>query len=256
MTIRFSTGTRNGLAAGLGFQGMFNRGYIKVFTGSQPANADAAETGTLLGTISDNSGFVTKETRATGTITITGASGGTINSITVGGKNIIPDGAITVSGDTTSTLASKLCDAINRNGIMEATVASAVVTIRGRPGSGNITDTVSGSLTTATASYGNMSGGVAPANGLILLPPSAGVIAKPSTQIWSMLGLTTGTAGWFRFYSSDTADSGAIITTAPYYCRMDGTCGVGSGDAQLSSLSVSSGSPHTVDKFEFTVPAA
>lgn len=256
MTIRFSTGTRNGLAAGLGFQGMFNRGYMKVFSGSQPANADAAETGTLLGTISDNSGAVTKETRATGTITITGASGGTINNITVGGKNIIPDGAITVSGDTTATLAAKLCDAINRNGIMEASVNSAIVTIKGRPGSGNITDTVSGSLTTATASYGNMSGGVAPVNGLILLPPNAGVIAKPSTQIWSMAGLLVGTAGWFRFYSSDTADSGAIITGAPYFCRMDGTCGVGSGDAQLSSLSVSSGSPHTVDKFEFTVPAA
>ena len=79
MTIRLSTGARNGLAGSMGFGGMFNRGYMKIFSGSQPASADAAETGTLLGTVTDTSGTPTKETRATGTITITGATGGTIS---------------------------------------------------------------------------------------------------------------------------------------------------------------------------------
>lgn len=258
MTIRFSTGLRNALAAGLGFQGALNKGYMEVYSGSQPSNADAAATGTKLGIITLSSGALTKETRATGTITITGASGGTINNITVGGLNIIPDGAITVSGDTTSTLAAKLCDAINRNGIMEASVSGAVVTIKGRPGSGAITDTVTGSLTTATASYANMGvvTGVAPVNGLILGAPVAGVIEKPSDAIWSMAGIAIGTAGWFRYFSSDGGDTGAIISGAPYYARMDGSCGVGTGDCQLSSLSVTVGSPHTVDLFRVTFPAA
>lgn len=259
MTFRFSTGTRNGLAAGLGLQGMFNRGYMEIYSGSQPATADAAATGTKLGIITLSSGALTKETRAAGSVTITGATGGTINNITVGGLNIIPDGAITVSGDTTSTLATKLANAINRNGIMEATAAAAIVTLYGRPGTGVTTAAVTGSLTTATASYVNMGSsvvGVAPVNGLYLDVPAAGVISKPSGVIWSMAGIAVGTAGWFRFFSSDTNDSGAIISAAPYYPRIDGSCGVGSGEAQMSSLSVTVSSPHTVDTFAVTFPAA
>lgn len=256
MTIRFSTGTRNGLAGSLGLQGMFNKFYMNVYSGAQPASADAAASGTLLGTVSLASGALTKETRATGTVTITGATGGTINNITVGGLNIIPDGAITVSGDTTSTLATKLADAINRNGLFEAVANAAVVTIRGRPGTGVTTAAVIGSLTTATASYANMASGVAPVNALVFDVPSLGVIAKPASAIWSMAGVAIGTAGWFRMYGSDTADAGALLSAAPWYPRIDGTCGVGSGDAQLSSLSVTVGSPHTVDVCSFTFPSA
>ena len=77
-----------------------------------------------------------------------------------------------------------------------------------------------------------------------------------NTDVWSMTGVAAGTAGWFRLYGSDTLDTGVSLSAAPWYPRMDGSCGVGSGDAQLSSLTVSSGSPHTVDVFTFTVPAA
>lgn len=255
MTLRFSTGARNAQASTLGLQGAFNRGYMEVYTGAQPVSADAAVTGTLLGLVSNNSGALTKETRAAGTITITAAAGGSINSITVGGLNIIPDGAITVSGDTTSTLAAKLADAINRNGMMEATVSTNVVTVRPRPGAGAVVATIAGSLTTVTATYvavGTTVAGVAPVNGLILLPPVAGVISK-SADVWSMLGLAVGNAGWFRLKCSDQADAGAASTVFP---RIDGTCGVGSGDAQFSSLAVSVGSPHTVDIFRFTMQGA
>ena len=255
MTLRFSTGARNAQASTLGLQGAFNRGYMEIYTGAQPVNADAAISGTLLGVSSVASGTLTKETRAAGTITITGASSGSINTITVGGLNIIPDGAIAVSGDTTSTLASKLADAINRNGMMEATVASNVVTVRPRPGSGAVAAAIAGSLTTVTATYvavGTAVAGVAPVNGLILLPPVAGVISK-SADVWSFSGLAAGNAGWFRYKSSDTADTGGASTVFP---RIDGICGVGSGDAWLSSLAVSIGSPHTVDIFKFTMQGA
>lgn len=257
MTIRLSTGLVNAQAQGLGFAGALNMGHIKVFSGAQPANADAAETGTLLGIFTRSSGALTKETRATGSVTITGASGGSINSITVGGLNIIPDGAITVSGDTTSTLAAKLCDAINRNGIMEASVSGAVVTLKGRPGTGVTTAAVSGSLTTATASYVNMGSGVAgvaPVNGLILASPSAGVIAKPSDHVWSFAGIAAGTAGWARFYSSDGGDSGGLLSGAPWYPRLDGSCGVGSGDFQMSTIAITVGLPVTMDTFSWTQP--
>ena len=36
MTIRLSTGTRNGMANALGIQGMFNRGYMEIFSVRSP----------------------------------------------------------------------------------------------------------------------------------------------------------------------------------------------------------------------------
>ena len=51
MTVRLSTGLRNAMAGATGFAGALETGVIYVYTGSQPATADAAVTGTLLGTI-------------------------------------------------------------------------------------------------------------------------------------------------------------------------------------------------------------
>lgn len=258
MTIRLSTGARNGLTGSLGFEAMFNRGYINIYTGTQPATADSAVTGTLLGTITNSSLALTKETRATGSVTITAATGGTINNITVGGLNIIPDGAITaLVGDAAGT-ASLLCDAINRNGIMQATVSGAVVTLMGRPGTGVTTAAVAGSLTTVTATYvamGSGVAGVAPVNGLILASPSVGVVSKSSSQVWSFSGLAAGTAGWFRLFSSDTADTGAILTAAPWYPRLDGSVATSGGDMALSNIAVTIGAPNTCDRFNITMPA-
>ncbi len=105
---------------------------------------------------------------------------------------------------------------------------------------------------------GTPTAGVAGANGLYLAQPAAGVIAKPTGVVWSCAGLAVGTAGWFRYYSNNTADSGALLTTLtePLYARMDGSVGVGSGDMQLSSLSFSVGPTVTVDVASFTMPAS
>lgn len=258
MTIRVSTGLRNAIAGSLGFSGALNRGCINVYSGTQPVNADAAVTGTLLGTITSSSLALTKETRATGTVTITAAAGGSIDAITVGGLNIIPDGGVTATAGDTSATAASLSAAINRNGIMEASVAGAVVTLKGRPGTGVITAAVAGTLTTVTASYVAMGGGVAgiaAANGLRLATPALGVIAKPSDQVWSFTGVAAGTAGWFRFFSSDTADSGVILTAAPWYARLDGSIAASGADMGLSNLAVAIGAPNTVDRFTATFPA-
>lgn len=258
MTLRLSTGLRNAMNAGLGLQGAMNKGYIEVYTGSQPASADAAKTGTLLGVVTVSSGALTKETRATGSIALTGGASGSVNSVTVGGLNIIPDGAVAFNTSLNQT-ASDLCDAINRNGIMEATVSSATVTLKGRPGTGVTTAAVSATLTTITASYVNMGSGVAgvaPVNGLTLGAPLAGVIAKLAAQVWSFAGVAVGTAGWFRYYSSDTADTGAIISGAPYFCRIDGSIAVSGADLNLSNISITVSAPSTIDTFSFTMPAA
>lgn len=258
MTVRLSTGARNGMAGRMGFAALFNRGYINVYTGAQPASADAAATGTLLGTFTASSGALTKETRATGSIQLTGGASGSVNTVTVGGLNIIPDGAVAFNTSLNQT-ASDLCDAINRNGMFEATVSTDTVTIKGRPGTGVTTAAVSSTLTTITASYVNMGSGVAgvaPVNGLILGVEASGVIAKPSSQVWSFTGVAAGTAGWARYYSSDGGDTGILVSGAPWYPRMDGSCGVGSGDFQLSTLAITVGLPVTLDTFSWTQPAS
>jgi len=59
MTVRLSTGLRNkmldGGASG-GIKGALNLGFINIYSGPQPLTADAAATGTLLGTVSVNAG--------------------------------------------------------------------------------------------------------------------------------------------------------------------------------------------------------
>jgi hypothetical protein len=259
VTIRLSTGCRNLWAESLGLAAIFNRGSLAIYSGSQPASADAAKTGTLLGLVTASSGALTQETRATGTIVITAAAGGSINTVTVGTFNIIADGAVSaVAGDTAATAAA-LAVAINRNGIFSATVSGSTITITARPGAGTSWNglTLTASLTTVTATYGGgtVSGGVAPVNGLLFGAPASGVIAKDTTQVWSFAGIAAGTAGWFRLYGSE-ADAGAIVSGAPYYPRIDGSIAVSGGDLNLSNIVIAVGVPSTIDTFSIQIPSS
>ena len=78
MTIRLSTGTRNALCSTAGFSSIFANGIVEIRTGTQPATADAAATGTLLGTVTLNSGAFTPGT-ATNGLTFAAASGGAVS---------------------------------------------------------------------------------------------------------------------------------------------------------------------------------
>lgn len=59
MTVKLSTGFRNALLNNQGFSEIFSAGVIAVYSGAQPATADNAPTGTLLGYITkDGATFV------------------------------------------------------------------------------------------------------------------------------------------------------------------------------------------------------
>lgn len=76
MTTRLSTGLRTALAGtGGGFSTVFANGIIEVYSGAQPANADAAVTGTLLLTITLASGAFTAGTPTNG-LTFAAAAAG------------------------------------------------------------------------------------------------------------------------------------------------------------------------------------
>lgn len=252
MTLRISTGARDQLLHSGGLASIFNQGSCNIYTGSQPATADSAIAGTLLGVVTRSSLALTAETRASQTITVAGTAG-SINTVTVSGLNIIPDGAVAFRTDAATT-AIDLCDAINRNGYYLATVAAAVVTVRPRAGAGashNALVLATTATTLTATSGGNILGGISGANGLYLATPVAGVIGKPATVVWSFAGLAAGTAGWFRFVGA-SADAGGLSTLLP---RIDGSIAVSGGDMGLTNIAVTVGGPNTIDRFNFTQPA-
>lgn len=89
MTTRFSTGLRTALAQALATG--FANGVIEIRSGSQPANADAATTGTLLGLVTLNSGAFSAGTSTNG-LTWGAAAAGVASKTGVWSFNGIADG--------------------------------------------------------------------------------------------------------------------------------------------------------------------
>ena len=91
MTIRLSTKLRDNLAGTTGFSATFANGVIEIYSGAQPATADSAVTGTLLGTVTLNSGAFTPGT-ATNGLTFAAASGGSVSKSGVWSFNGVATG--------------------------------------------------------------------------------------------------------------------------------------------------------------------
>jgi hypothetical protein len=256
MTLRYSTGLRNHLAAGGSFKRAFQNGRIEIYTGSQPANADAAVTGTLLATITNSSGAHTAEVRATGTITIAG-SAGSVDTVTIDGDAII-DAAVPWNTSTTQT-ATDLAQAINdyesHLGV-SATSAGAVVTVYAPLGAGAAFNAavLATTVTTLTATPVNFSGGVTAVNGLKFGTESAGAVAKLASQTWEGTNVANGTAGWYRMYGS-VADAGGLDSNAQTI-REDGA--ISTSGQQLNftgSTMVTLSAKTTINTWSRTVPA-
>lgn len=75
MTVRLSTALRTALAGSTGFAATFANGVIEIYTGTQPATADAAVAGTLLGTVTLASGAFTPGVATNGLTFASAASG-------------------------------------------------------------------------------------------------------------------------------------------------------------------------------------
>ena len=256
MTLRLSTALRNAILNGGSVKDALQGGKILIYSGSQPATADTAPSGTLLCTITDNSGAHTSEVRATGSVVLSG-SAGSITDLTVGGVSII-DAAVPFNTDINTT-ASDLATAINNcrsTPNYTATAASATVTIIAPVGMGADANdlVVDATCTTMTSTDTNMSGGVDSANGLKLGVAAAGALPKLSSQTWSGVAVATGTAGWFRFVGP-VADSGATDTSEAQV-RLDGSISTSGQQLNMSSTSITSGATQTITAFPLTLPTS
>lgn len=256
MTLRVSTAARNLVLSGGSLKDALQGGKILIYTGAQPASADAAPTGTLVATITASAAAHTPEVQATGTVTLSG-SAGSVDDITVGGVSII-DAAVPFNTSLTQT-ASDLAAAINSSASNPEYVASssgAVVTIVAKRGAGATANglAVAGTLTTLTATYAALSGGVTSANGLKFGAAAAGVLPKHATQVWSGVAGASGTAGWFRFVGA-VADSGAADATESQI-RLDGAISTSGAQLNMSSTTVTSGATQTISSFPITLPTS
>lgn len=79
--------------------------------------------------------------------------------------------------------------------------------------------------------------------------PVAGVLSK-SSDVWSGVGIADGVAGWYRFYSNayGTGSSTSAV-------RFDGSCATANSQFNMSTTTIKTGAPVTVDTAAYTMPA-
>ena len=263
MAIRLSTGLRNFMLEGGSLKQALANGFIELYSGTQPTDADSAVTGTLLAKYTVSSGAHTNEVQATGSLTISGTTSGSVDTVTVNSIDIL-GGAVTHTGNV-NTMATAVAAAINNNPknllyVASSTGASGVVTLTAKPGLGTLVNghAVSATATTTTVgTFVNIGSGVAgvnPVNGLRFGDSAAGTLVKDSAQAWTGVGLANGTAGWFRFKGpiSDAGSSDA----AELYIRLDGNVATSGANLNVTSTTIATGATQTISTFSLTEPAA
>jgi hypothetical protein len=256
MTLRLSAATRNYLENGGSFKSAFQGGKLKIYSGSQPATADAAPTGTLLATITDASGAHTQEVRATGTVLLSGSSG-SVSALTVNALAAI--GAAVPFNTSLTQTAADLAAAVNDyNSVPKITASSsgATVTLYAPQGVGAGANgwVVDSTTSTLVGTDGNMASGVTAVNGLKFGTPAAGVMDKLAAQSWSGVAGSTGTAGWFRL-EGPVADSAALDSTESQI-RMDGAISTSGAQLNMSSTSITASATQTITSFPITLPTS
>jgi hypothetical protein len=254
MAFRFSDGLRNALAKDLSYGNAMQDGVLVFYTGTQPASANAAATGTPLVKYTSASLTHTPEVLATGTVVLATGAVGSVDTITVNGVNIL--GAPVPFNATLAQTAADVATQINKSVSATDYKASAVgttVTISAAKGAGATPNgfVVTGTSTTLTMTFGNMAGGVSPINGLKFALTALGVVNKDPAQVWSGIGLTTGVAGWFRFYSS-VADAGSL-DAAGAFIRADGAIAASGAEINSPQTMITAGVVSYINDFPVSV---
>jgi hypothetical protein len=225
-------------------------GWIGIYSGTQPASADAATTGTLLMAITNSAG-----TFSPGVYQTSDADGICLTQ-TPGSP-----GAMTINGTTSGTLGVGYYVTISGTGNESAKIFRITGTGNGDEaiieylqGPNNTTVSTKNTFKTVTEVYASaataaaVTVGYGITNGLFLALAANGAIGKHASQTWSGIGIADGTAGWFRFYGAAT-DAGGISTTLP---RIDGRIATSGAELNLSNTSIVTGASQTISSFTIT----
>jgi hypothetical protein len=197
------------------------------------------------------SGFVTDGYEAGQYISVAGSTSNNISGVKV---LAVAAGYLEVAAGTLSTEAAGdqvIIAAGTNGGSLDELLRNGVIEIYTGSQPADADTAESGTkLLRITQDSGTFTSG-SPDNGLNLATASSGVTEKESAEVWSGVGITDGTAGWFRYY--DNSYTTGASTTA---VRFDGVCGVGTGELRMSTLTVTTSATSTVDSGSITFPAS
>jgi len=229
-------------------------GYIGIYSGTQPASADAATTGTLLVKITNNGGAFTA-----GAYQATDDDNVCASQSVTSGVNMTLNGAgagtlgvgyhVSISSATTEDLSTAVFRITGTGNNDEAIVEYIEGGNNATVYTANTFKTVSEIYPRKPAAFSsNVKVGYGITNGLYLGLAASGAIAKHTSQIWSGVGIADGTAGWFRFYGAAT-DAGGISTILP---RLDGRIATSGAELNLSNTSIVVGAAQSITAFSIT----
>jgi hypothetical protein len=264
--MKFSSGFVTNLCRSGGYWKNLANGVLKLYSGAEPATADAAATGTLLATLTLSGSAWTAEVQAEYAFTVSGTSG-TITNVKVGGLEILGS-TVTWASDNTTTaalIAAKINDHSSPTQFV-ARSSGAVVYVKCPPTSGTayaaivIATTCSGGDMAATvASSGLPNGsngttlGVAAVNGLnFQFPAVAGVFTKETTVWQDTSADASGTVGYARLTLEGTDD----FTLSTAFRRVQYSVGTSGADITSSVLTTTAAAPVILNTFTFTVPTS
>jgi hypothetical protein len=240
-------------------------GRIKYYSGTQPADAKLAPTGTLLGIFTKSKAAFTAEVRATVVIVLSG-SPGSVDTLVVGGGIPLIDAP--VSGASLILMADNLADDINaKQQIPFFTAVSDgvdTVTISAPIGMGTDADglTIAHTETTTTvtinggssAAFGGTgsTAGVDSLNGCNMIYPDVDGVQTKETTIWQMEALASGTVNYAR-WEYDPADNQGI---SDLFRRQDFSVAVSGADLNIGTTTIVAGQTYSIDSGTFTAPLA
>lgn len=247
-----SLGLRNHLLSFGSLKNGLQGGVVRVFAGAAPANADAAQTGTLLATMSELGAAWVPEVISFGSVTLTGGAAGQVTQVSVNGVNLL---AVAVPFNLSLfQTAIDLAAAINSNvtlPLYQARVADRTVSIYAMPGTGVQPNgyVIGVTMVTITASTVNLAGGVSSVNGLKLAFGAAGVVSKISSQVVrGAVVAPGGTAAYWRIYT-ESGDTG-VADISGRYRRAQGLIAVVNETMTMPSLSLVANSVHKINTLQ------
>lgn len=253
MALELSTKLRNDILNGRGLREIFADSKVMIYSGSAPATADLAPTGTLLVTITKSSAAVSAaevSTRQEGKIAITTMTTAQLCKITLNGTNY----ECAAGSDTEATAAATIAASFNRQCglagqpvIFGACGTADIYVISRIPGVAfTLADNTSeGTVTVTEAAVAN-----ALSDAIRFTTPSSGAITKAS-ETWSGVAVATNTAGYFRLVNS--SDDYSNDTTF-LYPRLQGNVGTSGQEMTLSNTAITTGATQTIDTATITMP--
>ena len=216
MPLRLSSGAVDALQENGCLKEVFHDMIVDVYSGSQPASADAAKTGTHLVRVTLAAGAFTagvKSTRRIDKATITYGIDGDDYVLVINGTSY---SYTSVNGDDADDVALALASLVDASTVVSATAIANVITVRALYGGVDYTITNAGTTTGGNNVVASVTAN-ARINGLQWGDSVLGVLSKEAGD-WEGLNLADGTAGYFRAKANpldDDSESTSLV-------RMDG----------------------------------